>query len=146
MRPRVRRARHPGQRHPARRVRACRPCVLLSPHLALSSPLLELTLPPSPAEQVLDLIEVQLAKVPTHQVQALILVGGFAASEYLCSRVHETFSSRIPVIAKPRDTDVATLQGAARYGLGLIGGKATVSSVISPRCVLLLVAHVRARD
>ncbi|GAA5933864.1 hypothetical protein JCM3775_000308 [Rhodotorula graminis] len=89
-------------------------------------------------QQVLDLIEVQLAKVPTHQgVQALILVGGFAASEYLCSRVHETFSARIPVIAKPRDTDVATLQGAARYGLGLIGGKATVSSVISPRSYIM---------
>ncbi|BGP43264.1 hypothetical protein JCM10449v2_007292 [Rhodotorula kratochvilovae] len=88
-------------------------------------------------QQVIDLIEIQLAKVPGQQVQALILVGGFAASEYLCSRVQETFGARIPVIAKPRDTDVATLQGAARYGLGLIGGKATVSSVISPRSYIM---------
>ncbi|GAA6006073.1 Hsp70 family protein [Rhodotorula paludigena] len=88
-------------------------------------------------QQVLDIIEVQLAKVPTQTVQALILVGGFAASEYLCARVHETFGHRIPIIAKPRDTDVATLQGAARYGLGLIGGKATVSSVISPRSYIM---------
>ncbi|GAA6006034.1 uncharacterized protein JCM10292_006522 [Rhodotorula paludigena] len=34
-------------------------------------------------QQVLDIIKVQLAKVPTQIVQALILVGGFAAFKYL---------------------------------------------------------------
>ncbi|GAA5915261.1 hypothetical protein JCM6882_003386 [Rhodosporidiobolus microsporus] len=88
-------------------------------------------------QQVLDTIETQLQKTPKRAVNALILVGGFAASEYLNSRVYEVFHDRISIIARPRDTDVATLQGAARYGLGLISGKPAVSSVISPRSYIM---------
>ncbi|GAA5951231.1 hypothetical protein JCM10213_003614 [Rhodosporidiobolus nylandii] len=88
-------------------------------------------------EQVLEIIETQLAKTPQKSVSALILVGGFAASEYLSSRVAARFEGRIPMIARPRDTDVATLQGAARYGLGLISGRPAVSSVISPRSYIM---------
>jgi hypothetical protein len=65
------------------------------------------------------------------------MVGGFAASEYLYSRIRQSFGSRIAMIGRPQDCDVATLQGAARYGLGLIGGKAAVSSVISPRSYVM---------
>lgn len=79
----------------------------------------------------------QLAKLPAGKVDALILVGGFASSSYLCSRIQATFGSQIPIVARPTDADVATLQGAARYGLGLIGGKGTVSSVISPRSYIM---------
>ena len=60
--------------------------------------------------QVLDLIELQLTKTPNKSVNALILVGGFAASEYLFTRVRQVFSSRIAVIARPQDCDVATLR------------------------------------
>lgn len=67
------------------------------------------------------------------------LVGGFAANDYLTSRVYDTFHSRIPLIARPKDCDVSTLQGAARYGLGLISGKPAVSSVIAPRSYLMKV-------
>ncbi|GAA5978586.1 hypothetical protein JCM11641_002779 [Rhodosporidiobolus odoratus] len=88
-------------------------------------------------EQVLEIIEVQLNKTPQKSVSALILVGGFAASEYLNARVYEAFNKRIGIIARPRDTDVATLQGAARYGLGLISGRPAVSSVISPRSYIM---------
>ncbi|GAA5878397.1 hypothetical protein JCM8547_007907 [Rhodosporidiobolus lusitaniae] len=88
-------------------------------------------------QQVLDIIEVQLGKTPGKKVHGLILVGGFAASEYLNARVYETFHDRIPIIARPRDCDVSTLQGAARYGLGLISGKPAVSSVISPRSYIM---------
>ncbi|GAA6025140.1 hypothetical protein JCM10207_006249 [Rhodosporidiobolus poonsookiae] len=88
-------------------------------------------------QQVLDIIELQLSKTPSRAVNALILVGGFAASEYLLARVSDVFGARVPIIAKPRDTDVATLQGAARYGLGLIGGRPAVSSVISPRSYIM---------
>ncbi|GAA5840524.1 hypothetical protein JCM11251_007608 [Rhodosporidiobolus azoricus] len=88
-------------------------------------------------DQVLSTIETQLQKTPKKSVHALILVGGFAASEYLNSRVYEAFHDRIGIIARPRDTDVATLQGAARYGLGLISGKPAVSSVISPRSYIM---------
>lgn len=37
------------------------------------------------------------------------------------------------MIARPNDCDVATLRGAARYGLGINGGKKAVSSVVAPR-------------
>ncbi|BGP57949.1 hypothetical protein JCM8202v2_005603 [Rhodotorula sphaerocarpa] len=84
-------------------------------------------------EDVLALLRQQLAKLPSGRVDALILVGGFASSAYLCSRIQSAFGSLIPIVARPTDADVATLQGVARYGLGLIGGKGTVSSVISPR-------------
>ncbi|GAA5822338.1 hypothetical protein JCM10212_005680 [Sporobolomyces blumeae] len=84
-------------------------------------------------EQVIQIIDVQLSKVPNRTVNALILVGGFAGSEYLFQRVRQAYGGRISVIARPRDADVATLQGAARYGLG----KATVSSVISPRSYIM---------
>ena len=87
--------------------------------------------------QVLALIDTQLQKVPSKTVNALILVGGFAASEYLFARVREVYGQSIQVIARPTDCDVATLQGAARYGLGLVGGKAAVSSVISPRSYIM---------
>ncbi|KAK4046962.1 hypothetical protein OIO90_006380 [Microbotryomycetes sp. JL221] len=90
-------------------------------------------------DQVLALIESQLDKVPKKQVNALILVGGFAASQYLFSRVEQYFNKVIPVIARPQDCDVATLQGAARYGLGLTGGRAAVSSVICPRSYIMKV-------
>ncbi|KAL8291455.1 hypothetical protein RQP46_002433 [Phenoliferia psychrophenolica] len=90
-------------------------------------------------EQVLSLLEHQLAKVGTTQVDAIILVGGFAASQYLFTRVQEKFGRRIGVIARPNDCDVATLHGAARYGLGLVEGKAAVSNVISPRSYIMKV-------
>lgn len=83
------------------------------------------------------MIEQQLQKTPGQKVNALILVGGFAASEYLFARVREAFGEVISVIARPQDCDVATLQGAARYGLGLTGGKAAVSSVVSPRSYIM---------
>ncbi|GAA6040443.1 hypothetical protein JCM8097_004552 [Rhodosporidiobolus ruineniae] len=88
-------------------------------------------------EQVLSIIELQLSKTPQKTVHGLVLVGGFAASEYLNARVYDTFHARIPIIARPRDCDVSTLQGAARYGLGLISGKLAVSSVISPRSYIM---------
>jgi len=50
----------------------------------------------------------------------------------LFQRVQQAYAGRINVV-RPRDCDVATLQGAARYGLG----KATVSSVISPRSYIM---------
>lgn len=84
-------------------------------------------------DQVLALIETQLDKTPQQSVHALIMVGGFAASEYLMTRVRQHFHHVIPTIARPHDCDVATLQGAARYGLGLTSGRAAVSSVICPR-------------
>ncbi|GAA5889548.1 hypothetical protein JCM5296_005982 [Sporobolomyces johnsonii] len=88
-------------------------------------------------EQVLATIELQLSKVPSKTVNAIILVGGFAASEYLFGRVQKAFGDRIATIARPRDADVATLQGAARYGLGLIAGKAAVSSVVCPKSYIM---------
>jgi hypothetical protein len=85
--------------------------------------------------QVLELIEEQLSRVD-QPVQALLLVGGFAGSEYLKERVHSQFDSRIKVIARPPDADTATLRGAAAYGLAR---RPLVSSVIAPRSYLMKV-------
>ncbi|KAJ3995986.1 hypothetical protein F5050DRAFT_1762962 [Lentinula boryana] len=86
-------------------------------------------------EQVLGLIEDQLSKVD-QRVDALLLVGGFAGSEYLKQRVEEQFGPRIRVIARPADADTATLRGAARYGLAR---RPFVASVIAPRSYIMKV-------
>ncbi|KAJ3986951.1 hypothetical protein F5890DRAFT_1571980 [Lentinula detonsa] len=87
-------------------------------------------------EQVLGLIEDQLSKVD-QRVDALLLVGGFAGSEYLKQRVEvEQFGPRIRVIARPADADTATLRGAARYGLAR---RPLVASVIAPRSYIMKV-------
>ncbi|CEQ41751.1 SPOSA6832_03518, partial [Sporobolomyces salmonicolor] len=84
-------------------------------------------------EQVLELLSTQIAKIGHTPLDAIILVGGFAASEYLYTRVRQAFGAVVPVIVRPQDCDTATLRGAARYGLGLRMGRGAVSSVISPR-------------
>ncbi|THU93853.1 actin-like ATPase domain-containing protein [Dendrothele bispora CBS 962.96] len=86
-------------------------------------------------EQVLHLLEDQLNKTD-QRIDALLLVGGFAGSEYLKQRVEEKFSSRIRVIARPADADTATLRGAARYGLAR---RPLVSSIIAPRSYIMKV-------
>ncbi|KAG7087569.1 hypothetical protein E1B28_013524 [Marasmius oreades] len=86
-------------------------------------------------EQVLNLIEDQLKKVE-QRIDALLLVGGFAGSEYLKQRVEAQFSSRIRIIARPADADTATLRGAARYGLAQ---RPLVSNVIAPRSYIMKV-------
>ncbi|KAK4046961.1 hypothetical protein OIO90_006379 [Microbotryomycetes sp. JL221] len=90
-------------------------------------------------EQVLDLLQFQLSKVSSTRIDAIILVGGFSASEYLFTRVQQTFGATIAVVARPNDCDVATMRGAARYGLGLSSGKKAVSNVISPRSYIMKV-------
>ncbi|KAH7909310.1 actin-like ATPase domain-containing protein [Hygrophoropsis aurantiaca] len=85
--------------------------------------------------QVLDMIEEQ-SKKTEQKIDALLLVGGFAGSEYLYKRVEEQFSSRIKVIARPSDADTATVRGAAQYGLA---HKSVVSSVIAPRSYIMKV-------
>ncbi|RDB19633.1 Heat shock protein 12B [Hypsizygus marmoreus] len=85
--------------------------------------------------EVLHLIEEQTRKVD-QRIDALLLVGGFAGSEYLKQRIEEQFSSRIKVIARPPDADTATLRGAAQYGLAR---RPLVSSVIAPRSYIMKV-------
>ncbi|KAM6493252.1 actin-like ATPase domain containing protein [Amanita muscaria] len=85
--------------------------------------------------QVLKLIEEQLTRVE-QRIQALLLVGGFAGSEYLKECVETQFQSRIKLIARPPDADTATLRGAARYGLAK---RQLVSSVIAPRSYVMKV-------
>ncbi|KAF9480618.1 actin-like ATPase domain-containing protein [Pholiota conissans] len=92
--------------------------------------------------EVLELIEEQLRRVD-QPIHALLLVGGFAGSEYLKQRVHDQFSSRIRVIARPPDADTATLRGAATYGLAR---RPLVSSVIAPRSYLMKVKLPAEQD
>ncbi|KAF8331926.1 actin-like ATPase domain-containing protein [Cantharellus anzutake] len=79
-------------------------------------------------EQVLNLIEEQIRRVD-QSIDALLLVGGFSASEYLFKRVDEAFCSRINVIARPSDADTAISRGAAQYGLAR---RPPVSSISAP--------------
>jgi hypothetical protein len=83
----------------------------------------------------MQLIEEQIARVD-QPIHALLLVGGFAGSEYLKQRVHDQFNSRVRLIARPPDADTATLRGAAAYGLAR---RPLVSSVIAPRSYLMKV-------
>ncbi|KIJ18146.1 hypothetical protein PAXINDRAFT_167416 [Paxillus involutus ATCC 200175] len=85
--------------------------------------------------QVLDMIEEQSRKIE-QRIDALLLVGGFAGSEYLFKRVEEKFSSKIKVIARPSDADTATVRGAAQHGLAR---KVIVSTVIAPRSYIMKV-------
>ncbi|OJA20948.1 hypothetical protein AZE42_03492 [Rhizopogon vesiculosus] len=85
--------------------------------------------------QVLEMIEEQSKKVE-QRIDALLLVGGFAGSEYLVRRVEAQFSGRIKVIARPSDADTATVRGAAHYGLAR---KSIVSTVIAPRSYIMKV-------
>jgi hypothetical protein len=92
---------------------------------------------------VLKLLDTQIqrtASSPETDIAAVFLVGGFSASNYLYNRVRKEFGSRIrgPVgIVRPGDCDVATLQGAARYGLGVAKGNSMISSVIVPRAYIM---------
>ncbi|KIJ61239.1 hypothetical protein HYDPIDRAFT_97047 [Hydnomerulius pinastri MD-312] len=85
--------------------------------------------------QVLDMIEEQSRKLE-QRIDALLLVGGFAGSEYLFRMVEEKFSGKIKVIARPSDADTATVRGAAQYGLAR---KSVVSTVIAPRSYIMKV-------
>ncbi|KAG8215222.1 hypothetical protein J3R82DRAFT_8765 [Butyriboletus roseoflavus] len=83
--------------------------------------------------QVLDMIEEQAKKIE-QRIDALLLVGGFAGSEYLFRKVEGKFSGKMKVIARPSDADTATVRGAAQYGLSR---KAIVSTVIAPRAYIM---------
>ncbi|KAN0080079.1 hypothetical protein V8E55_009645 [Tylopilus felleus] len=85
--------------------------------------------------QVLDMIEEQSGKIQ-QRIDALLLVGGFAGSEYLFRRVEAKFSGKIKVIARPSDADTATVRGGAQYGLSR---KTIVSTVIVPRAYIMKV-------
>ncbi|KAL9710549.1 hypothetical protein Ac2012v2_006084 [Leucoagaricus gongylophorus] len=85
--------------------------------------------------EVLQLIEEQMGRIE-QRTDALLLVGGFAGSEYLRQRVQEQFSSCIHVIARPPDADTATLRGAAQCGLSR---RPLVASVIAPRAYIMKV-------
>ncbi|KAF9234588.1 actin-like ATPase domain-containing protein [Melanogaster broomeanus] len=85
--------------------------------------------------QVLEMIEEQSKKIE-QSIDALLLVGGFAGSEYLFKKVEDKFSGKIKVIARPADADTATVRGAAQYGLAR---KAIVSTVIAPRSYIMKV-------
>ncbi|KAJ7482269.1 hypothetical protein B0H11DRAFT_1724058 [Mycena galericulata] len=85
-------------------------------------------------DEVLDLITNQLAVSP--EIDALLLVGGFSASAYLKGRVEEKIGPRIRTIARPPDSDTATLRGAARYALAR---RTLVSQLVVPRSYVMKV-------
>jgi len=108
---------------------------LINGELAIPGNLLRREVFDPVVSEVLQLIEEQSRKID-QTIDALLLVGGFAGSEYLFKRVENQFGSRIKVIARPADADTATARGAAQYGLA---GKTLVTTVISPRAYLMKV-------
>ncbi|KAJ7128137.1 actin-like ATPase domain-containing protein [Mycena crocata] len=107
---------------------------LINGQLAIPGHLLREAVFDPVVNEVLDLIAKQLALSPN--IDALLLVGGFSGSAYLKTQVEEQFSSRIPTLARPPDSDTATLRGAARYGMSR---RALVSQLIVPRSYVMKV-------
>ncbi|KAF9445980.1 actin-like ATPase domain-containing protein [Macrolepiota fuliginosa MF-IS2] len=108
---------------------------LINGELCIPGNLLRMQVFDPVVNEVLQLIEEQIGRIE-QRIDALLLVGGFAGSEYLRQRVQEQFGSRIRVIARPPDADTATLRGAAQYGLAR---RPLVASVIAPRAYIMKV-------
>ncbi|KAF7345112.1 hypothetical protein MVEN_01675100 [Mycena venus] len=107
---------------------------LLNGQLAIPGRLLREAVFDPVVNEVLDLISRQLDTSPS--IDALLLVGGFSGSAYLKTRVEEQFSPRIHTLARPPDSDTATLRGAARYGLAR---RRLVSQFVVPRSYVMKV-------
>ncbi|KAJ7223079.1 actin-like ATPase domain-containing protein [Mycena pura] len=107
---------------------------LINGQLAIPGTLLREAVFDPVVNEVLGLISKQLAVLPN--IDALLLVGGFSGSAYLKKRIEEQFSARIPMLARPPDSDTATLRGAARYGLAR---RPLVSQLIIPRSYVMKV-------
>ncbi|KAK7029838.1 heat shock protein 12B [Favolaschia claudopus] len=107
---------------------------LLNGQLAIPGKLLREAVFDPVVNEVLDLIARQL-ELP-HRIDALLLVGGFSGSTYLKTRIEEEFGQRIQTIARPPDSDTATLRGAARYGLAR---RSLVSQFVVPRSYVMKV-------
>ncbi|KAJ7657911.1 hypothetical protein DFH06DRAFT_1409092, partial [Mycena polygramma] len=107
---------------------------LLNGQLAIPGRLLREAVFDPVVDEVLDLISKQLATSPN--IDALLLVGGFSGSAYLKTRVEEQFSPQIRTVARPPDSDTATLRGAARYGLAR---RPLVSQLVVPRSYVMKV-------
>ena len=84
---------------------------------------------------VIALLEDQLNRTPA-PVEAILLVGGFSACEYLLRKIREKFAPRVRTIARPTDADTATCRGACEYGLSR---RELVSNVVAPRSYIMKV-------
>ncbi|KAJ6476249.1 actin-like ATPase domain-containing protein [Mycena sanguinolenta] len=107
---------------------------LINGQLAIPGRLLREAVFDPVVNEVLDLISRQLDTSP--KIDALLLVGGFSGSTYLKTRIEEQFSPIIHTIARPPDSDTATLRGAARYGLAR---RRLVSQLVVPRSYVMKV-------
>lgn len=69
-------------------------------------------------EDVLALIRAQLDAVAAkgRVCETLLLVGGFAESNYLHDRIRAEFQAKIPVIKRPINPGSAIIQGAVTFG------------------------------
>nr|CAG8514883.1 14489_t:CDS:10 [Entrophospora candida] len=67
-------------------------------------------------EKVIRLIRNQLTS-SKEKCSAMFIVGGFAESPYLVSKVKETFNSAVPIICVPQNPISAVLRGGVIYGL-----------------------------
>ncbi|KAF9506991.1 hypothetical protein BS47DRAFT_1352200 [Hydnum rufescens UP504] len=88
--------------------------------------------------KVVRSIESQLKKI-AEPVDALFLVGGFSANEYLFTHVKETFGARIKSIVRPRGADVAASRGAVLYGSNTSHSSPIISSNVSPKSYIVSV-------
>ncbi|KAJ6526569.1 hypothetical protein DFH09DRAFT_936040 [Mycena vulgaris] len=105
---------------------------LINGQLAIPGSLLRTAVFDPVVDEVLDLITKQLTVSPP--IDALLLVGGFSGSAYLKARVEERFGAQIRTLARPPDSDTATLRGAARYGLAR---RPLVSQLVVPRSYVM---------
>ncbi|KAF9505410.1 hypothetical protein BS47DRAFT_1374308 [Hydnum rufescens UP504] len=66
--------------------------------------------------QVLQAIQEQL-EIFNKRVDILVLMGGFASSDYLFRQVKDEFGSQIHLISRPADGDSSSVRGGASAGL-----------------------------
>jgi hypothetical protein len=68
-------------------------------------------------EDVLQLIREQLANpMLTSPCQTMLLVGGFAESDYLFDKIRAEFKAKVPNIVRPPNPASAIIQGAVSFG------------------------------
>ncbi|CAG8435959.1 8611_t:CDS:2 [Ambispora gerdemannii] len=68
-------------------------------------------------DKILKLIQNQLNVNPDLRCSAIFVVGGFAESPYLISKIRKTFDGFVRTIAVPTNPITSVMKGAVQYGL-----------------------------
>ncbi|CAG8575605.1 1747_t:CDS:2 [Ambispora leptoticha] len=93
-------------------------------------------------DKILKLIQNQLNSNPKITCSAIFVVGGFAESPYLISKIRKTFDRYVRKIAVPTNPITSVLKGAVDYGLN----KEAVKIRVLPRAYGIEVTNIFKKD